>query len=294
MATVRSFVRVHPVLSYYVLTFAISWSGALLVIGGPGSIPAPSAQAAALLPLAVSALLIGPPLAGILMTGLEDGRAGYRELLACLARWRVGLRWYLAALLTAPAAAAATLAVLRFASPEYVPNIVATHDRLALLMTGVVVGLMAGIFEELGWTGFAISRLRRRFGVWTTGLIAGLLWGAWHYIAAFWSSGDAAGAWVPALLAAQMLFYAAVLPPFRMLMVWVYSHTESLPLAMLMHATLTGGVLFVFMPPVIAPVPLLIWYLAMAVVFWIMAAVIAVVSARQAARPSLRHRTVQG
>ena len=35
---------------------------------------------------------------------------------------------------------------------------------------GIAVGLGAGIFEELGWTGFAIPRMKLRYGVLSTGL----------------------------------------------------------------------------------------------------------------------------
>ena len=36
------------------------------------------------------------------MTGLVYGRAGLRDLLTRMTRWRVGARWYAVALLTAP------------------------------------------------------------------------------------------------------------------------------------------------------------------------------------------------
>jgi membrane protease YdiL (CAAX protease family) len=49
-------------------------------------------------------------------------------------------------------------------------------DPLGLLVFSVVMGLMIGIFEELGWTGFAVpALLGRRYGVLGTGLIIGLL-----------------------------------------------------------------------------------------------------------------------
>ena len=56
---------------------------------------------------------------------------------------------------------------------------------------GTAVGLAAGIFEELGWTGFAVPTLlgRPRYGVLGTGLIVGVLWGAWHLPINFWASG---------------------------------------------------------------------------------------------------------
>ena len=48
--------------------------------------------------------MAGPlaPVASVLLTGLLDGRVGYLELLGRLRRWRVGGRWYAAALLAGP------------------------------------------------------------------------------------------------------------------------------------------------------------------------------------------------
>jgi hypothetical protein len=72
----------------------------------------------------------------------------------------------------------------------------------------------------------------------------------------------------------QLLFYVAVLPPYRMLMVWVYDKTESLLISMLMHASLTGSILFIFMPLSISGTPLLIWYLVLAIAFWVAVVII--------------------
>lgn len=42
------------------------------------------------------------------------------------------------------------------------------------------------------------------------------------------------------------IVYMATLTPYRMLMTWVYSNTQSLFLAMLMHASFTGWLLVLF------------------------------------------------
>ena len=60
----------------------------------------------------------------------------------------------------------------------------------------------------------------------------GVLWGAWHFLSNVWGS-EPYGTLSPALVKPVLLF--SFLPPFRMLMVWVYDHTGSLLLAMLMH-----------------------------------------------------------
>jgi len=68
-------------------------------------------------------------------------------------------------------------------SPTFLPGIFVADDSMAVLLLGLVVGLAAGVFEELGWTGFAIPRLKQRYyGFLTTGLIVGavlvlLVWG---------------------------------------------------------------------------------------------------------------------
>ena len=37
MDTLKIFIRNHPLVTYFALTFAISWGGVLLVIGGPAA-----------------------------------------------------------------------------------------------------------------------------------------------------------------------------------------------------------------------------------------------------------------
>src|SRR4030067_33659 len=68
---------------------------------------------------------------------------------------------------------------LSLPSPVFLPGIFVSDDKASLLLSGITAGIMVGIFEELGWTGFAIPTLRLRYGVLTTGLIVGFLWGAW-------------------------------------------------------------------------------------------------------------------
>jgi membrane protease YdiL (CAAX protease family) len=285
MTTITAFINRHPVLTYYALTFALSWGGVLLVIGGPGGIPATPQQFETLFPFVILALLAGPSVSGILLTGLVYGRVGLRELLSRLLRWRVGARWYAVALLTAPLLMTAIPLALSLLFPEFLPGIVTTDDKASLLLLGIAAGLAAGIFEELGWTGFAIPRLRLRYGVLTTGLIVGFLWGAWHFLVNFWSSGSPSGALSLALLLHSVLFSVGILPAFRVLMVWVYDRTGSLLVAMLMHASLTtSNVIFV---PLATGVPLVTWSLVLAAALWTVVAAVAVANRGQLSRQPL-------
>jgi uncharacterized protein len=202
MKTIKAFVERHPLLSFYTLAFAITWGGLIMVVGGPSEILGSPEKFETRFGLVLLAWLAGPSVASILMTGLLHGRAGLRDLLTRVTRWRVGARWYAVALLTAPLLVTAVLFALSLSSPEYLPTILTTNDKVSLLLLGIVGTLVGGIFEELGWTGFATPTLlrRMRYGVLTTGLIVGVLWGVAHFPLYYWrASADLSGAlsWWP-------------------------------------------------------------------------------------------------
>jgi membrane protease YdiL (CAAX protease family) len=264
MTTIKTFIKKHPVLTYFALAFAVSW-GSILIVVGPGGIPVTSEQ----LEILGLATLLGPGVTGILLTGLVHGRVGLRDLLSRLLRWRVGARWYAVALLTAPLSTAAVLLVLSLLSPEFLPAILTSDDKATLLLTGIAAGLMVGFFEELGWTGFAVPRLRLRYEILTTGLIVGLLWGAWHFIL-FWESDSFSGALPLALLLARLFSW---LPAYRVLMVWVYDRTESLFAAMLMHVSLVAST--VIIEPALTGGDLLAYILVRATVLGLVVAAVA-------------------
>ena len=197
------------------------------------------------------ALIVGPSVAGVLLTALLYGGADLRELRSRLLKWRVGARWYAVALLTAPLVFVAVFVPLSLISPEFLPRIFITSDKASVLLMGLAVGLVAGIFEELGWTGFAIPRMRLRYGVLATGLFVGVLWAAWHLLQGYWASGVTSGEISQALWLANAVVGTLVgsLVAYRVLMVWVYERTGgSLPVAMLMHLSLTFFTIIVFPP----------------------------------------------
>jgi membrane protease YdiL (CAAX protease family) len=165
--------------------------------------------------------------------------------------------------------------------PEFVPGIFTTSDLAFLLLFSIGWGLIGGGFlEELGWTGFAVpTLLRMRYGVLSTGLIVGVLWGALHFPVFVFASDTYSGAlplaiYLPAYL---IILLVGGLPAYRVLMVWVYERTESLLLAMLMHASYTAFT-FILGPLALAGVALLIYDLVVAAALWIVVAAIAVIN----------------
>ena len=275
----------HALATYFVLAFAISWGGVLLVIGGPAGLPGTKEETDRLFPIVFLAMLAGPSLAGTLLTLLMQGRTGFRELRSRLARWRVGKRVYALSLLTAPVLTTVVLLSLSLLSRDFLPAIFAAPDKLRLFLFGLAVGLGAGIFEELGWTGFVTPRLRKHQGMLAGSLFLGMLWGAWHILVNIWASGTPTGEVSPTFMLPVLLSTIGfgMLPAYRVLMVWVYERTNSLLVGMLMHMSLTASL--IILRPAATGMALVVYELVWAGTLWAIMATIAVQSRR---RPSLQ------
>jgi membrane protease YdiL (CAAX protease family) len=285
MSAIKRFVTRQPVPTYFGLVFALSWGPFLLLARVRGF----AGQADPLFLLVLMAGPVAAALAGLLLTGLVSGRAGYRELRAQLLRWRVGVGWYAVALLTAPLLSLALNLALALRDPAFRPGIFTTDDLPALLLPGLAAGLLAGIFEEVGWTGFAIPRLRRRYGLLATALIVGVPWGAWHF-PAFRERDSFSGALPLALLLVQLL---AWLPPYRVLMVRVYDRTGSLLVAMLMHAS-ASITMAVLRPTGLAAASALVGLLVWAAALWVAALAVVLLAGHGVAEPSERTKPTTG
>jgi uncharacterized protein len=270
-------VRRHPALTYFTLAFAISWGGILAVVG-PSNILASKQLFDSY--VWVPPLVLGPMIAGIGTTWLVGGRAGLRNYRSRLVRWRVDARWYAVALLTAPVYYTLTALLLSTWSPAYLPNVVVSDDRAALLLQGLIVALSAGIFEELGWTGFAVPALRRRYSPTTTGVIVGVLWGAWHVLPE--TLGAKAFDFV-SYLPLQLVTVIIGLTGFRILMVWVYERTHSTLIGILMHAGLTASLML--LQPVVIGRSLLFVGIVLDLVPWLIIAAV-MLFARRAPEPA--------
>ncbi|HSF15994.1 MAG TPA: CPBP family intramembrane glutamic endopeptidase [Vicinamibacteria bacterium] len=291
MTRVKALVAKHPIAAYFALTFAISWGG-LLALGGLRGMSADTWQSDPRLPLFFVAMLAGPSVAGLLLTSIVSGRAGLRNLLTRQLRWRIGARWYLVALLAAPVSFMAVHVALSLASPAFLPSIVTVSDRVSLLVFGITGAIAVGLLEELGWTGFAISTLRRRYGAVATALIVGIPWGAWHlltndiWIATTYSGSLSVGLFVTLN---GLSLVVGQLPAYRVLMVWVYDRTGSLLIATLMHASLSACT-FVLGPEKVAGLALVAYNFALAAAWWIVVAIVAGTTGKQVSRQTIRNR----
>jgi membrane protease YdiL (CAAX protease family) len=272
---VTIFIREHSAAVYFALTFAISWGAVLIAVGGAGGMHGTTPASDPRFAYALAAMLAGPSVSGVLLTGLTAGYDGLRQYWSRLLTWRADAASYSVALLLAPALMTATLVVLSIASPAFVPGIVTSDRKGSLLAVSLAVGLSAGMFEELGWTGFAIPAVRHRHGVFITGVIVGIWWSAWHLFPLIWASQAAAGSLpMPSYMFATVAgIFVGYLTAFRVLMTWVYDRTGSLLIGMMMHVSITSSLL-TMNPLDLSGARLQSYSFALAAAMWLAAAVI--------------------
>jgi len=228
----------YPLISFFVLAYAFSWLvWAPWVLGkdGAGLLPINFSQAATGY-LNAAAILAGPTIAAFIMTATTEGRTGVRRLLGRYVLWRVGLRWYLFALLGVPL-------IMLLGTMVYsmdLPNLGALGGPsylLSYLLTfGLVLVLGGPLLEEGGWRGFALPRLERLHGPLVGSLILGVLWALWHlpeFLVPSWAASSGGGGIVGITL------FTLTAITFTIVITWVFNNTQtSLLLVILVHASI--------------------------------------------------------
>jgi membrane protease YdiL (CAAX protease family) len=276
--SLKRIIQQHRAVAYCVLTYTISWLGALLVVAPRLVRGEPPTQLQGILMFPV--MLLGPSIASISLTALLDGRTGLRQLADRMFRWRAAAPLWGVALLLPPCVLLTVLLSLRaLVSPTFTPTFTP-----GLFPLGATFGLLAGYVEEIGWTGFAYPGLHPQRHPWAAGILLGVLWGCWHLpVIDFLGAASPHGAyWAPYALA-----FVSAMTAMRVLIYWVVAHTNSVPLAQLMHASSTAC-LAVFSPHPITPAQEALWYAVYAGVLWLLVAALVggglVITARCSAR----------
>ena len=176
------------------------------------------------------------------MTAITAGKAGVQQLLRRYALWRVNLRWYLLVLVGVPLFQLVCSCVFLGIAP-----LTALIQQWPLYFTTflpnvLIIAVAVQIWEEGGWSGYAVPNLQKRFGALRTVLILGPLWALWH-LPFFFVPGQIFDHKVGAItMVVQMMLLIIVAILTRIIMTWIFNNTKgSILIAILLHASLDAS-----------------------------------------------------
>ncbi len=211
--------------AFVLLAFAISWT---LYLSAPSE-GGPLAQGMRML------ATFGPSLAAVGVVAVGSGSAGVRRLLAPLARWRIGWRWYVGSLLGPPLVMGAGVGLYLLTGgtlgpPENDPGMWWAIP----LIFGVVLVVGGPLGEELGWRGLALPRAQRIIAPLPATVLVAVVWAVWH---------------LPQMRDPGSVQYAVPWPIFvaqilvtSVFYTWLVNRTHSLVPAVLLHASFNTSV----------------------------------------------------
>jgi len=254
--------RRHRLAIFFVLAFALSWFPWPLVLLNPDS--------SAMVPF-------GPLLAAVVAAALSGGSRSVRALLGQLRHWRAGPRWYLAALLTPMLVTGTAAAITLISTSAVVVHRPLDWPQVAATFASTVI--LVGLFEEVGWRGYALPALGPRLGELRASLIIGAVWSLWHLpLLISEPTGQRTVAQFLILVVAQSLFLG-----------WLYrSGRAGLLLVVLSHAAV-DTVVRVVLPQFSGNSYHLIWWWQSAM--WVLVAIVAGVSLYSRDRTRTGRRT---
>jgi uncharacterized protein len=174
-SALRRMVTRHPVAAFLVMVYAVNCAVAL----------SPLLTRRDILPFGLAPYdslghIFGVALPAFIVMAAMSGKAGVRDLAHRSLRWRVGIRWYLIAMLGVPVASVLCASVLFGLAP-----LEALVERWRLLFTVVLPQLVLLIVffnwaEEVGWMGFLQARLQERHGPLKASVIVTLPFALYH------------------------------------------------------------------------------------------------------------------
>ena len=223
----------HPVAWFYLLAFSLSWLGMISVVLVSRGI-APFYRPYFLFLSIFYA--IGPALAAVIVSQVAHGKTGIRGLLKGLSRWRFGPVWYIVAVL-GPAvlllAAQLITKLLGFSATIAMPQ----GDLSLYAILAFAINFLANTCEEIGWRGFALPRLQKRYNAVLATLIVGMLWALWHLPLIFL---------VGQPMAAYPFLWFIIIVADAFIYTWIYNSTKgSILLVAIFHGA--GNIFEAFM-----------------------------------------------
>jgi membrane protease YdiL (CAAX protease family) len=216
-ASVPQLTSVTPT-RFFVLAYALSWLIWIpldLAHFGIGLPAIPDGTSALVRLLGV----LMPAVAAMVLSARAGGRRELRAMLARLRIWRVGWRWWAAAVVVQPLILIGSgLAANLLAGEAVVPFV--PFDSVAAFLVTAIFLLIAVLGEEIGWHGVALPALQQRMSVLGAALVLGVLWACWHL--PFWLLLDSYAQYGLGYIGLNLL----LIVPFSIYITWFFNNAR--------------------------------------------------------------------
>jgi uncharacterized protein len=161
--------------TFIIVLFTVCWLGAApMVLASWGKIEPTTFYKV----VQIVGMFFGTGLVAIWASAMNGGKAGVKELLRGLLRWRAGWPWWIGVLF-GPAVLATTAIALGAAISGTPPKFRSLQDTLAVF-AGAFVPYFFLNTEELAWRGYLLPRMQARMSAVKASAIIGVLWGVFH------------------------------------------------------------------------------------------------------------------
>jgi membrane protease YdiL (CAAX protease family) len=228
----QSEMRNRSLRDFFLITYLIPIIGVAYVTFKEGLQPAlVTTQPSGLAMVVIMSMIHSPMIAAVIVLLRDEGWEGLKALFRQLKDWGFNLKWYLRALLIFPAAILAALLILSIFSESYTPQF-----SFSILFLGAFI---SPLYEEIGWIGYAIPRMLKRWRPLNTAILLGVIHMGWHLAADYWGSSAFYG--TGSLYLGHVLLWLIGLIILRVMILWLYTRTQSLVLGWLAHVSWTGG-----------------------------------------------------
>lgn len=230
----KKLIQKYPVLSFFVIVIFL---GMLAAFVGITWMPIDSEHEMTAMHGILVFMIASPSVVGIVLTAVVDGRDGLKALFGRMKRWRVHIKWYVAALLVP-----FSIAGVSYIFQGWVGVPLLKVNLIEQFKFMLPFALMACVLEEFGWRGFALPRLQKRYNALVSSLIVGFGWALWHGAINYLGMvGNHSGPLLlPLLLIASQLNFAD-----SVLLTWVHNNSgKSMLLVVLGHFSITMGNMF--------------------------------------------------
>lgn len=201
----------RPILTFVVLSYAITWAGTL-----PFVLSWAFVTNREIVPwmFVFLPLVYGPTIAAIIMTRALEGRQAVTSLLHKYRMWDVGYQWYLFVIFVPLFVVLAAMGIVAGMTGETFGPVVLLPILTTLFVPSLAALPFGPLPEELGWRGYALPRLLQRHSPLVASLITGTIWTLWHGPMFFFP-----GATFPSVFA---------LSPWILLVYWVGTIADSI------------------------------------------------------------------